>query len=183
MKVMKIYGMRGLLEWHGTVHSNGIKMKVDFTNGSVTAYGVAPATFITKDTLTQHIMENSDEFKSGRIRLERTVPLPGEVDERVVEPTKTEPNGSGNGNEGSGSGNDEEDNGSNEGEEDNGSGNGNEGSGKQKVEVADKAEAIEWLKEYNPGAGYTATKLRLQESFDAACADCNVEFVFNKRAK
>lgn len=68
--------MNGLLEWHGQVHSKGVRMKVDFTNGTVTAYGVAPATFMTKDALTQHIMENSDEFKSGRIFLVRSVPLP-----------------------------------------------------------------------------------------------------------
>ena len=47
-----------------------------------------------------------------------------------------------------------------------------------KVEVADKAEAIEWLKEHKPEAGYTATKLRSSEAFSNACADCNVEFEF-----
>ena len=54
-------------------------MKIDFTNGSTTAYGVAPATYITKDELTQHFIENSDEFKSGRIKLVRTTPLPDAV--------------------------------------------------------------------------------------------------------
>lgn len=53
-------------------------MKLDFTNGSTTAYGVAPATFITKDEITQRIIENSDEFKSGRIKLVRKVELPDE---------------------------------------------------------------------------------------------------------
>ena len=46
------------------------------------------------------------------------------------------------------------------------------------VEVADKGEAIEWLKEHNPEAGYTAAKLRSKDAFNAACADNNVEFVF-----
>ena len=72
---MKTYGINGLLEWHGTIHSNGVNMKVDFTNGSTTAYGVAPATFMTKDELTQNIIEHSDEFKSGRIKLIRNVEL------------------------------------------------------------------------------------------------------------
>lgn len=78
MKAMKTYGIHGLLEWHGTIHSKGLTMKLDFTNGSTTAYGVAPATFITKDEITQHIIENSNEFKSGRIKLVRSVELPDE---------------------------------------------------------------------------------------------------------
>ncbi len=78
MKAMKTYGIHGLLEWHGTIHSKGLTMKLDFTNGSTTAYGVAPATFITKDEITQRIIENSDEFKSGRIKLVRKVELPDE---------------------------------------------------------------------------------------------------------
>ena len=80
MKAIKTYGINGLLEWHGIVSGKGIKMKVDFTNGSVTAYGVAPATFTTKDELTQHIIESSDQFKSGRIRIERSQPIPGAED-------------------------------------------------------------------------------------------------------
>lgn len=54
-----------------------------------------------------------------------------------------------------------------------------EDNGKQKVEVADKGEAIEWLKEHNPEAGYTAAKLRSKDAFEKACADNNVEFIFN----
>jgi hypothetical protein len=46
------------------------------------------------------------------------------------------------------------------------------------VEVADKGEAIEWLKEHNPEAGYTAAKLRSKEAFNAACAENNVKFEF-----
>lgn len=53
-----------------------------------------------------------------------------------------------------------------------------EDNGVQKVEVADKSEAIEWLKEHNPEAGYTAAKLRSKDAFEKACADNNVEFVF-----
>lgn len=72
MKTRKTYGINGLLEWHGLVESHGVKMKVDFTNGSVTAYGVAPATFTTTDALTQYILENSDQFKKGKIQLLRS---------------------------------------------------------------------------------------------------------------
>lgn len=75
MKALKTYGIHGLLEWHGTIHSNGMTMQLDFTNGSTTAYGIAPASYSTKNELTQHIIENSDEFKSGRIRLIRSIVL------------------------------------------------------------------------------------------------------------
>lgn len=67
--------MEGLLEWHGSVNCGGVKMKVAFTNGSATAWGVSPATFTTEDELTQHIMEHSDMFKDGRIKVVRSVPL------------------------------------------------------------------------------------------------------------
>ena len=46
------------------------------------------------------------------------------------------------------------------------------------VTVADKAEAIEWLKENYADKGYTATKLRTQTAFEEACKECNVEFKF-----
>ena len=80
MAYNKTYGIYGLLEWHGYVTSGTTRMKVSFTNGSTSAWGVAPATFTTKDALTQHIIENSDQFKGGRIRLVRSV--------AIAEPTK-----------------------------------------------------------------------------------------------
>lgn len=87
MKAKKTYGINGLLEWHGLVSGNGITMRVDFVNGSVTAYGVSPATFTTKDELTQYIIENSEQYKSGRIRLVRCVEMP---EERAVAEVKAE---------------------------------------------------------------------------------------------
>lgn len=44
------------------------------------------------------------------------------------------------------------------------------------VKVADKSEAIEWLKENYPDKGYTATKLRSKDVFEAACKECGVVF-------
>lgn len=78
--------MEGLLEWHGSVNCGGVRMKVAFTNGSATAWGVAPATYTTEDELTQHIMENSDMFKDGRIKVIRSVQLgpSAEVTEKTV---------------------------------------------------------------------------------------------------
>lgn len=81
MKTRKTYGINGLLEWHGLVESHGVKMKVDFTNGSVTAYGVAPATFTTTDALTQYILENSEQFKKGKIQLLRSYVIEADAKE------------------------------------------------------------------------------------------------------
>lgn len=98
MSTLKVYGINGLLEWHGFVNANGVKMKVDFTNGSVTAFGVAPATFSTRNELTQFILENSDMYKSGRIRIVQVVheegdePKPeGENREARIPMAQTEP--------------------------------------------------------------------------------------------
>lgn len=89
-KFIKVYGINGLLEWHGYVVNGGVKMKVDFTNGSVTAFGVAPATFTTKDALTQHIIENSEQFKDGKIVIVRTVPIPGEEEPKAEPAVESE---------------------------------------------------------------------------------------------
>lgn len=89
----KTYGIYGLLEWHGFIESHGVKMKVHFTNGSVTAHGVAPATFTTSSKLTQHIIENSEKFKSGRIFIASSVelPRPAESAERAGEKEEDAP--------------------------------------------------------------------------------------------
>lgn len=158
MKYIKTYGINGLLEWHGHVHSNRLTMKVDFTNGCATAYGVSPATFITKDELTQHVIENSEEFKGGRIRIVSVHEIPGSEEPEApkeaeapvtpVEAAVTEPEAYPEGNH-----------------------------GVDTIEVADKAEAVEWLKEHYPEKEYTGIKLRSKEAFERACKECNVEFI------
>lgn len=145
MKVKKVYGIHGLLEWHGVVESPSVKMKVDFTNGSVTSYGVAPATFITSDPLTQHVMESSEQFKGGRIKLIQVIQLPGEED---AEPA--------------------EDDAQSEAPK-----------SVETVTVANKMEAVEYLKEHFPGKNYTSFTLRGKAAFEAACKECGVEFVFS----
>lgn len=152
MKI-KTYGIKGLLEWYGTVTCNGVAMKVAFTNGSVTAMGVAPATFTTKDELTQFVIENSEQYKKGRITLVRTTEKPDPVTHSAPSPVS---NNVANGSDGS-------------------NGRGNIPTVRT-VDVPDKAAAIDWLKENYPGNGYTTTKLGNQKAFGAACAECGVVF-------
>lgn len=90
MKARKTYGINGLLEWHGYVECSGVRMKVDFTNGSVTAFGVAPATFTTENSLTQHIIENSEQFRKGRIKCVMSVALPDDEPKQEVRGKKQE---------------------------------------------------------------------------------------------
>ena len=80
MTTIKVYGMDGLIEWHGTVKYGEHSMSVAFTNGGATAFGVNPATFTTSDSLTQYVIENCDKFKEGRIKIVRKIELPGEDD-------------------------------------------------------------------------------------------------------
>lgn len=146
MKI-KTYGIKGLLEWYGTVTCNGVAMKVAFTNGSVTAMGVAPATFTTKDELTQFVIENSEQYKKGRITLVHTTEKPDPVKKSSPTPAPAASNAEPT------------------------------PTTVRTVDVPDKAAAIEWLKENYPDKGYTTTKLtRSKEEFNNACAECGVVF-------
>lgn len=157
--VIKTYGINGLLEWHGYIESNGVKMKVDFTGGTTTAYGVSPAIFTTKDPLTQHIIENSNKFKSGRIRLVRSAELTGEK-----QPASGNQRTTANSQQPADNGQQPSDK--------------KEAAEVRTITVADKTEAIEWLKENYPEKNYLATNLRTKQAFDAACTECGVQFEF-----
>lgn len=89
-KTKKIYGVSGMMEYQAIVKIGKATMKVPFTDGSMTAMGVNPATFTTEDFMTQHAIEHSSDFKRGRIFLHKTIPLEGEVDIRR-NPNKPEP--------------------------------------------------------------------------------------------
>ena len=91
MKARKTYGINGLLEWHGYVECSGVRMKVDFTNGSVTAFRVAPATFTTENSLTQHIIENSEQYRKGRIKCVMSVALPDDEPKKAVKAVENKP--------------------------------------------------------------------------------------------
>ena len=163
----KTYGIGGLLEWHGIVSSGGVNMKVSFGNGSVTAYGVAPATFTTSDAFTQFVIEHSQQYKSGFIKLLNAVEVAGEetasTGRRKV---KVDEGG------GPAPGADTE--------QPNGSDETAATGGKEVINVACKADAVEWLKERFPEKGYNGTTLRGKEAFEAACAEAGVEFVIGE---
>lgn len=76
MKV-KTYGVQELTEWHGRVKAGTIEVAVSFTGGTSSPSGAQPAYFVTKDPITQFVIENSKEFKNGFIILLMSQDIPG----------------------------------------------------------------------------------------------------------
>lgn len=81
----KTYGVNGLMEWDTTIPVGKATMKVHFSGGSLTGYGVTPATFTTEDPMKQMIIEKSDYFKSGKIFVVREMEGTGKYKERIVD--------------------------------------------------------------------------------------------------
>lgn len=76
MKV-KTYGVPELTEWHGKVKAGTIQIAVSFTGGTSSPSGAQPAYLVTKDPITQFVIENSKEFRNGFIILLMSQDIPG----------------------------------------------------------------------------------------------------------
>lgn len=81
----KTYAVNGIMEWVALINAGKAQMKVHFSGGSLTGYGVTPATFTTEDPMKQAIIENSHYFKSGKIYLSREYNGTGKYKERIIE--------------------------------------------------------------------------------------------------
>lgn len=180
--IRKTYGVSGLMDWTTQIKAGKGAVSVHFTGGALTAYGVTPAMFSTANPFFQNVIEHSDQFKNGRIKLVGTMEVPDDaatkarkarMAARAAETTV----------EGEQSSTQDATDASNEVlaseatsttavPTDDAESAGN------KVEVSDKYEAIEYLKEHFPEKNYTATSLRTKAAFEAACNECGVEFVF-----
>ena len=193
--ITKTYGIKGLLEKHCVLKAGGMKMKVSFTNGTLTSNGVAPATFTTSDPLTQFVIENCDKFKRREIEIVRVVddgrPIEGIVMEEprtttqtttpVSEPqntVKATPEDTAHVNEATSTVANGDDAASEQSDETGGVVEVTiDPDGNKVLSVATKADAVEWLKENFPANNYTGTALRTKTAFDAACAECKVKFI------
>lgn len=190
--IRKTYGVSGLMDWTTQIKTGKVSVSVHFTGGALTAYGVTPAKYSTSNPFFQSVIENSEQFKSGRIMLlgemevpddaatkarkarmaakaaEKPAPVPetpAPVVEEPVTPTTPAKESPAESEQPTGETQDET---LQDDEDADGS----------KIKVADKPDAIEYLKEKFPEKGYTAVKLRTKTAFDAACKECGVEFVF-----
>lgn len=82
MKV-KTYGIYGLTEWHGKVKAGTLEASLSFVGGTCSPSGAQPAYMVTKNPITQFVIENSKEFKNGFINLVMLQELPG-TDKRIA---------------------------------------------------------------------------------------------------
>lgn len=73
------YGVYGMMEYQTIIKIGRATLKVLFTDGSMTAIGQNPAKYTTSDFLVQRAIENSSEFKKGRIQVVDTIELDEEV--------------------------------------------------------------------------------------------------------
>ena len=201
--IRKTYGVSGLMDWTTQIKAGKGSVSVHFTGGALTAYGVTPAKYSTSNPFFQSVIENSKQFKSGRIELLGTMEVPDDAatkarkarmaakaaekpakDEQspvtetpvpetpapvVKEPvTPTTPAGVSSAEAEQPTGETQDETLQGDGEDADGG----------KIKVADKNEAIEYLKEHFAEKNYTATSLRTKTAFEAACKECGVEFVF-----
>ena len=79
------YGVPRLIDWVAELKVGAAKIKVHFTGGALTAYGVTPAEYTTENAFIQKVIETSSDFKSGRILKVREV---GEPDPVKPKPAK-----------------------------------------------------------------------------------------------
>lgn len=193
--IRKTYGVTGLMDWTTQIKVGKGAVSVHFTGGALTAYGVTPAKYSTSNTFFQNVIENSEQFKSGRIQLFGTMEVADDAATKarkarlaakaVAKPvddgqsmhvaTEAEPpapvtetpaeDTTPTVDEEIGETHDEKPQYFYEDTD-------------GKVKVADRSDAIEYLKEKFPEKGYTAVKLRTKTAFEAACKECGVEFVF-----
>lgn len=188
--IRKTYGVSGLMDWTTQIKVGKGAVSVHFTGGALTAYGVTPAKYSTSNVFFQNVIENSEQFKSGRIQLLSVMEVADDAAEKArkarlaakaasmpIKEGQCSAQTSEEGQTTSDPGDAEQTQDATAGEHDGDSSDGGDGADGS-IRVPDKMEAIEYLKEHFPEKGYTATKLRTQTAFQAACAECGVTFVF-----
>lgn len=174
MKV-KTYGVLGLTEWYGKVKAGSVEVSVSFTGGTASPTGAQPAYFMTKDPIVQFVIENSKEFKSGFIVTVMSQDIAGEHPRMAIPKPKTVPTTEMPSSTTEDNVVNDEQPLTNQAKECDGE---NKYSDGIKVNVADRNEAIEYLKEHFADKNYTATGLRAKTAFETACKECGVVFEF-----
>lgn len=74
--VKKTYGVSRLVDWVAHIKAGAASVRVHFTGGALTQYGVTPAEYTTDSPFLQRVIEQSDYFKEGRIILIRKSETP-----------------------------------------------------------------------------------------------------------
>lgn len=68
----KTYGVSGMMEWNALIPAGRTTVRVHFTGGTMTGYGVSPATFTTDNPAVIHLIEHSHWFRNRKIMLLKT---------------------------------------------------------------------------------------------------------------
>lgn len=63
------------MDWTAIIKAGKASVRVTFSGGAMTRHGVIPAEFATSNRFMQTVIENSDYYKTGRIRLLRSIQL------------------------------------------------------------------------------------------------------------
>lgn len=77
------YGAPRLVDWVAQIKAGAATVRVHFTGGALTTYGVTPAEFTTSNPFVQKVIEGSPYFKEGRIMILRRT--------EIEEPVKPAP--------------------------------------------------------------------------------------------
>lgn len=161
----KTYGIHGLSEWYGKVKAGSIEVSVAFKGGTASPSGAQPAYFMTKDPITQFVIENSKEFKNKFITLERSVELPG-THPREAYPKRPTPENHVHSTDTEG-----------RPEEDENAVDGAEGEAVKKTQV--KVSSVEDAKDYLVDKfGIASSKLRTRAACIAAGEENGIEFIW-----
>lgn len=201
--IRKTYGVSGLMDWTTQIKVGKGSVSVHFTGGALTAYGVTPAKYSTSNTFFQNIIENSEQFKSGRIQLLGTIEVPDDAATKARKARLAAKAAAVPVKEGQSAVQEdaipeksshvveepvtpttpaeetpvEAEQPTDETQDETLQGDGDDADG-GKIKVSDRRDAIEYLKEHFPEKGYTSVKLRSKAAFESACMECGVAFAF-----
>lgn len=70
------YAAPRYMDWLAQIRVGSATVRVHFTGGALTVYGVTPAEYTTTNPVIQKAIEMSSYFKEGRITLVKRVPMP-----------------------------------------------------------------------------------------------------------
>lgn len=85
------YGAPRLVDWVAQIKSGSATVRVHFSGGALTAYGVTPAEYTTSDPFIQKVIERSSYFKEGRIILLRRTGKPDKPKTPNLKKKKAQP--------------------------------------------------------------------------------------------
>lgn len=87
----KTYGAPNYMDWVAQIKAGSATVRVHFTGGALSVYGVTPAEYTTSNAFIQTVIEKSQYFKQGRIKLLKSVEIADTtpaVSKTAAKPTK-----------------------------------------------------------------------------------------------